>query len=229
MDHNLDLLKGHEHHRMQQFLDMLAEQELIPTITRPTRIMQSTAMLIDNIFISGALQRSFDSLILFEDISDHLPSLLLMKQMKLQDKKPIHFESRTLTETKLVSIKNELKVQDWNGLLRTDVNENFDKFCQIVSETMDKFAPMKEVKISWRRKYTEPWMTKGIEKALNKCKRLYKDSLWRDVGEEEKKKYKEYRNIYNKLKRTSMKDYYSTKCKEYNKNTKQLWQVITIL
>ena len=62
---------------------------------------------------------------------------------------------------------------------------------------MDKFVPIKEVKISWRRKYTEPWMTKGIEKASNKCKRLCKDSLQEGAGQDERKKYKGYRNTYN--------------------------------
>ena len=107
MDYNLDLLKGHEHHRTQQFLDLILELELIPTITRPTRITQSTAMLIDNIFISGVLQRLFDSLIiLLEDTPDHMPTLVLMKQTKLRNKKPLCFESRSLNDVKLARIKN---------------------------------------------------------------------------------------------------------------------------
>ena len=69
-------------------------------------------------------------------------------------------------------------------------------------------------------------MTKGIEKVSNKCKKLYKDSLMEGAREEERKKYTNYRNTYNKLKRTSMEEYYTTKCKEYIKNNKQLWQVI---
>ena len=71
-------------------------------------------------------------------------------------------------------IKSELKTKDWNGLLRGDnVNENFDTFCDVIYETMDNIAPLKQVKISWKRKYSELWMTKGIEYASNKCKRLY--------------------------------------------------------
>ena len=83
MDHNLDLLKGHEHQKTQQFLDMMLDMDLIPTITKPTLIMQSSATLIDNIFISRLLQRSFDSMILLEDTTDHMLILLLMRQTKL--------------------------------------------------------------------------------------------------------------------------------------------------
>ena len=45
MDHNMDLLKSHEHHKTQQFLDLILEHELVPMITRPTRITNSTATL----------------------------------------------------------------------------------------------------------------------------------------------------------------------------------------
>ena len=93
MDHNMDLLKSHERRRTQQFLDVLLNNDLIPTITRPTRITKTSATLIDNVFISRMLQQSFDSMILIEEISDHLPSLVLMKQTKLRDKDPLCFKS----------------------------------------------------------------------------------------------------------------------------------------
>ena len=206
----------------------MLEHELVPTITRPTRITNSMATLIDNIFISKLLKRSFDSMILLEDISDHLPSLVLMKQTKMRNKEPLNFKSRALNDNKIKCINEELKRKDWNGILRSDnVNVNFDQFCNELNETMDTYAPVKNVHISWKRKYTEPWMNKLIEKATNKCKHLYKKSLSQDATEADKQKYKEYRNTYNKLKRTVQNEYYATKCREYGKNTKQLWRMIS--
>ena len=144
MDHNMDLLKNHEHRRTQQFLDILLNNDLIPTITRPTRITKTSATLTDNVFISKMLQQSFDSMILIEEISDHLPSLVLMKQTKLRNKDPLHFKSRTLTVDKIKCIKDELKKKDWNGILRSDnVNINFENFCNELDITMEKFAPIK--------------------------------------------------------------------------------------
>ena len=116
MDHNMDLLKSHEHNRTQQFLDTLLNNDLIPTITRPTRITKTSATLIDNVFISKMLQQSFDSMILIEEISDHLPSLVLMKQTKLRNKDPLQFKSRKLTADKIKRIKDDLKKKrlEWN-------------------------------------------------------------------------------------------------------------------
>ena len=66
MDHNLDLLKSNNHTATRKFLDMILDNGLIPSITRPTRITQQSATLIDNIFISEVLQRNFDSAILID-------------------------------------------------------------------------------------------------------------------------------------------------------------------
>ena len=65
-----------------------------------------------------------------------------------------------------------------------------------------------------------------IEKASIKCRHLYKKSLSQDATEADKQKYKDYRNTYNKLKQTVQNEHYATKCREYGKNTKQLWTMI---
>ena len=93
MDHNNDLLKCHIHPPTQEFLNRILNNDLMPTITRPTRITQSSACLIDNISVTKNLHQNFDSLILIVDMSDHLPSLILLKQTKIIDKRPITFES----------------------------------------------------------------------------------------------------------------------------------------
>ena len=98
MDHNLDLLRSGTHNPMQKFLDTILGNGLLPTIKRPTRITQQSATLIDNIIISEVLQQNFDSALLINNISDHLPIITLMKQTKIVDENPIKFHSRKLTD-----------------------------------------------------------------------------------------------------------------------------------
>ena len=87
-----------------------------------------------------------------------------MKQTKLRDKTPLEFESRSLTNKKLHMIKEDLKTKDWNGLLQNnDCDTNFTLFCDGLKHSMDTVVPLKKVKISWKRKFTEPWMNKSIE------------------------------------------------------------------
>ena len=47
-----------------------------------------------------------------------------------------------------------------------DCNTNFDRFCDIITKTMDGVAPLKTVRISARRHFVEPWMTPGLKVLL---------------------------------------------------------------
>ena len=60
----------------QKFIEFNLDSNLLPCVTRPTRITKSTATLIDNVFISKYLQGKQDSKTIITDISDHLPSLV---------------------------------------------------------------------------------------------------------------------------------------------------------
>ena len=80
MDHNINLLNSATHLPTHNFMETLSNLNLYPTITRPTWITRHSATLIDNIFISELLHRNFESSILIEDISDHLPLLTMLKQ-----------------------------------------------------------------------------------------------------------------------------------------------------
>ena len=104
MDHNLNLLKVNQHKGMKIFLDTMLELDMIPTITRPTRITNTMATLINNIFIGGKIQRNYESYIVIAKISDHLPSLLSLKQTKVKDRTLIEFKSRNLNDEKIKQI-----------------------------------------------------------------------------------------------------------------------------
>ena len=100
MDHSLDLIKSNVHKGTCVLLDSFLDRNILPAITRPTRITQTSATLIDNVFISEKLHCTFGLAVLLSDISDHLPSLVLLKQTKLLNKEPLEFESRTLNKNR---------------------------------------------------------------------------------------------------------------------------------
>ena len=51
LDHNLDFLKSDRHNPTNDFIEKVLDLNLLPTITRPTRITKNTATLIDNILV----------------------------------------------------------------------------------------------------------------------------------------------------------------------------------
>lgn len=77
-DTNIDLLKHETSENIGLFLQQIISFGLLPTVTIPTRITQTTATLIDNIFVNQT-KNEITSKVIFEDISDHLPILTAIK------------------------------------------------------------------------------------------------------------------------------------------------------
>ena len=84
LDHNLDFLKSIVHKGTHSFIDLNLEHDLVPTITRPTCLTKSSATLIDNILVSQKYCGRFESNILIDDISDHLPRLSVKRYVHKQ-------------------------------------------------------------------------------------------------------------------------------------------------
>ena len=71
-DFNMDLLKVKSDNQVQELYNLLTSASKFPHITRPTRITEKSATLIDQLW-SNILEKCVQSNILLTDFSDHLP------------------------------------------------------------------------------------------------------------------------------------------------------------
>ena len=117
MDHNMDLLKASKHKHTQSFLDLNLEEDLLPTITKPTRISKNCATLLDNVFISRRLQCSFASGIIITDLGDHLPILLSVKDLRYETKLQRTITYRKINKETIQRMDEELISYNWNNLM----------------------------------------------------------------------------------------------------------------
>ena len=69
---------------------------MVPMITKPTRITRTSATLIDNILMSQAISVIGQSCIIENDISDHLPSLVILPNVYNKKSEPIEIMCRDL-------------------------------------------------------------------------------------------------------------------------------------
>lgn len=70
-DFNVNLLQCESNNQFHDFLNLLLSFSLMPLITKPTRVTDTSCTLIDNIFCN--VQPFPDSGIIVSDISDHFP------------------------------------------------------------------------------------------------------------------------------------------------------------
>ena len=163
--------------------------------------------LIDNIYIFTRLQKNFKSSILVSDISDHLPTLALLKKTKHIVKDPLHLKSRKLNDSNIEKIK-EKKLNDlnWQNILdeRLRTDKLYKTFSGTLKQIMDKVAPERDIIISSKNRLVEPGMTARMKQASSPKLRVYKDILKQNSTDNHLNKYKAFRNKYNRPKHHAM-------------------------
>ena len=210
----------------QNFIELNLDLNLLPCITRPTRITKSTATLIDNMLISKNLQGKQDSKIIITDISDHLPSIVTISGNILEKKQKIEIISRKINDKTIQAITDVLACHDWeSNLCNEDVNSNFTLFHDKLLSTLNKIAPERKIKLTNKQSKREPWISPSLLKCCTKQRKYFKQAL-KNKDDLHWERYKEYKKILDKLKRHMRIDYYKNKCFEFRNNSKKLWNII---
>ena len=96
----------------------------MPCITKPTRIMKSSATLIDNIFVPLNVVPNVSSFIVIEDMSDHLPIVMKLHDVQLAEKNQTVIESRDLRPKNVERLKQSIGNYDWQGFLSNVILRN---------------------------------------------------------------------------------------------------------
>ena len=91
---------------------------------------------------------------------------------------------------------------------------------------MDEISPIKKVTILAKRRFVEPWMTRGLEKSSKRKHDLYKASITHNATDIDRERYITYRNNFNKTKRAVYIHYYTSRATDFKNNTKKLWQLL---
>ena len=123
-DFNIDLLKSSTHTFTNDFLNIMNSYSFLPTIKSPTRITESLATLIDNIFIND-LTRKCESAIIYSDVSDHLPVIIHFHQQAEKTNTVSEYCKRVYSNEQIFRFNLALCETDWNDIcLNADNNMN---------------------------------------------------------------------------------------------------------
>jgi hypothetical protein len=225
-DQNYDYLKLTTHNNTAKLLDINLLHEMLPTITKPTIITHSTATLIDNIYLSKKLIAKYKSRIIIADISDHLPCVTMIRDLKDIKETRTVVITRKYTEQNINSIKSDLAAIDWSFLKEHDVNGAYNLFLDILTETIDRHAPEKNTVLT-QNKIQKPWITKGLIISSKECDKKFRKIIRKAKTSEEYSKYIKYRNKLNSLRRTAKKNYFANKFEEIKSDSKNILKLIS--
>ena len=232
LDHNLDLLNYGKHRPTREFVCINENNNLVPGITRLTRITNTSATLIDNIFVSDTYVPMTRSQIIIDDISDHLPTCVILENINIGVKERKKITTRKMSKKTINLICNDLNEVNWARYISNDCNDNdnvnsvFNCIHNKICDSVNRHAPLKEHTVKLRKFKSESWITKGIKRSSRVLKNLYKKTLKEGCDDQTRETYILYRNCLNRIKRTCKMQYFQSKCNQYKNNTKKLWELI---
>ena len=215
------------------YLRMIESNAFINLITKPTRITQSSQTTIDHILTNDS-QSSITPGILIFSISDHLSTFCnIVKPLRqcAKNKKPLTFrntksidgnEFRIDLENVLSPLVNEFVN---SNITHQNFNNHFNKLLTVISEVIERHAPLQAASRKQKRLQQKPWLTKGLLVSIKNKQKLYY-SCFRNGNDFDRIYYKTYANKLTRVKNLAKKLYYDTEVAEKKSNPRELWKLI---
>ena len=129
-DMNIDLLKFDSHRKTSDYLDNLFSHGFLPVISKPTRVSNSSATLIDHIYTND-ITSSYHSGIIINDVADHFGTFCIF-QRKTKPKKSIKFMKRSFSKQNMNNLYSKLQETDFSAVLNIDCPHlAYNKFMEL--------------------------------------------------------------------------------------------------
>lgn len=171
---NIDFLKYNSHAQTEEYLDMLHSNNILPIITKPTRITNYTATLIDHIYTNNTNQMI--SGIATINILDHLPTFCIADISVQKQESERLFKDYSQFDSELYL--QDIKAIDWNTIFSksNDLNEIAAKTISTLQLIVNKHALRKQISQTKQKQFSKPWITtcNGILKSIKKKQNMYR-------------------------------------------------------
>ena len=203
---------------------MMTSNGFLPHIIHPTRITNSSATLIDNIFSNAYFSDSTSGNILIE-LADHLSQFLYISLHNVTHKTKTPIYKHDYSKFNEQSFLDDISIQQWNCESQ-DVNLAFNDFSWRLKGCVDRHAPLKKLNKKQSKLQSKPWITKDILKQIKDRNKLFIKMKKNPHDNVIQDRYKTLRNKITDNIRKSKKDYYNKFFDENVNNLKKTWKGI---
>ena len=212
------------------FFNKTRSNFLLPVISIPTtKINTVNDTLIDNIF-TNEFNPDLISGNLTEDISDHLPSFLIIpikNKIKLPNDHNIY--TRDLHKVDYDNFLDLLDIDLDEISNISNANDAFIKLFESTSKVIDDYIPLRKITNNEFKRRYKPWISKGILISINRKNKLYKKYIKCANNDSKLLTYNEYKtlkNQINELVRLGKRTHYAHYFDENNNNLRKIWDGI---
>ncbi len=207
-DLNIDGLKINQNNHVNNIFKTILEQNFIPTITIPTRIVVNQIALIDHIIINTNVIKSNQHIFtgnIYSDITDHLPNFIIIK-LHRPIKKQGHSFIKIFGEKNMTKFKKLIETSDWREYYKTtDVNKALSIFYNIYNTAF--YAAFLLKHLSQQRAKDKKWITSSLKACIAIKDRLFKAYKLNPTATN-RSKHTSYKNILIACLRRAEDNYY---------------------
>ena len=239
-DANIDLLKYNSDVSSQDLIETLEKYGFAQTVSKPTRITDHSATLIDHVY-TNKIHNILSSNVLTIDVSDHLATITKAKLNYSHPTNEHHHskfvtektnsESRIINEASHSIFQELITNESWEDVKCVDgASEKYDKFNEIYMKHYDTAYPLKSKRSRRKNERTDPkpWILPWLETACARKNTSYFLKITKPTPENIAT-YGRLKKFCEKHIERAKKKYYKKEFEKYQDCSKKQWQIINNL
>ena len=194
-DFNQDLIKYDSNIDCQNLVDNAHDNGYLQLVSRPTRVTDHSATLIDLVFADN-INSTLSCNILTVDLSDHLATHTKLSlgsssmQTRIINKKEQKKEYRVFSEANNQIFEQLIKEEKWEDISdNLGAQESYDKLAEIYMKHYNTAYPLNSNRIrrNHERKDHKPWILPWLEDACARKNKLYHEFVKKPSAENKAK------------------------------------------
>ena len=238
-DFNLDLIAHESNVDCQNLIDNAHNSGFVQLVSRPTRITESSATLIDHVYTNN-MDSTLSCNIVTLDISDHLAvhtritlGSSTAESRRMSIKRNIEkVEQRVFNEANDAKFRELINEETWEEALEDnlDAQSSYNKFNEIYTKHYNAAYPLRSEHVRRRneRQNPKPWILPWLEDACARKNDLYHNFV-NNPSPENKAKYDKLNEFCKKHVDLAKSNYNKKYFEQYHDNSRKQWQMINKL
>ena len=209
----------------QNFSNILSSHYYHKLIDLPTRERKESSTLLDNIYtnIPDCYDTCNSGVLKFMTQSDHYPIFTIRKHEE-SPKAKTHIIKRNHSYKNIANFKKCVNKINWNTVNNIlYINPAFTLFMNRIVDHFKECFPIETIKINYKNR--NPWITQNLKSEIKVRDKLFIQSR-KHPTQENKDKYKQYKNMNLSKQRKAERDYYREQFDLHQTDLKKSWNII---
>ena len=206
---------------------MFSSNFCFPSINKPTRVTDHSALIIHNIYCNAPIQGSdYYAGVLTVSIFDYYGIFCVNNSSKIQNKNT-QIVKRSFCDTNIANFKECLLQESWDFVyLSSDLQSAFSRFQGVIDLHWNTNFKKRTFMMNYKNRY--PWITEALRKKMKNKNQLHRVAI-SSHDENIMNEYKEAKKILHSTLRNSAIAYFGDQLEINKSDLTRTWKVLRVI